>query len=100
MTGNFTASQFRRWDAALGATSPGAATREEIAQARLATGCVLQGMSDGIILRLTDDAGTTHTFNLNPAMALRLADTIPAAARMMRWLGEDGIVMARPDRKP
>lgn len=100
MVGRFTISQFRRWDAALGATSPGAASREDIARATFATGIVLQGMSDGIILRLTDEFAATHTFNINPAMALRLADAIPAAARMMGWLGADGVVIARPDPKP
>lgn len=97
MPGNFTVSQFRRWDAALAKTSPRAASAEEIAVARLAAGCALQAMSDGVILRLTDDAGAVLTFNLNAAMAMRLADAIPAAARMIGWLGEDGIVIARPD---
>ena len=96
MAGNFTVSQFQRWDAALGETSPGAASAEEIANATIVTGCVLQAMRDGIIIRLTDEMGETHNFNLNAAMALRLADSIPAAARMIGWLGEDGVVMARP----
>lgn len=100
MVGRFTVSQFRRWEAALGRTSPGPATSEEIAQAFVSTGCVLQAMSDGIILRLTDERGQTLSFNLNPAMALRLARAIPEAARMAGWLGEDGIVNALPDRKP
>lgn len=100
MTGNFTESQFRRWDAALSQTSPGAATPEEIAAGTLVTGCVLQAMRDGIVLRLTDENGETRTFNLNAAMALRLADSIPAAAQMIGWLGKDGAVIALPDRKP
>jgi hypothetical protein len=97
MPGNFTLSQFHRWDAAIAETSPGAASTEQIAAAAMVTGAAVQGMSDGIILRLTDEAGQTRTFSLNAAMALRIADTIPAAARMMRWLDADGAVIARPD---
>lgn len=100
MATGFTASQFHRWDAAIARTSPGAATVEEIASATLVTGCVLQGMGDGIIIRLTDEVGQTRTFRLNAAMALRLADSIPAAARMQGWLGDDGAVIALPDPKP
>lgn len=100
MVGRFTVTQFNRWDAALGQTSPGAASAEQIAEATLVTGCVLQAMRDGIILRLTDESGKTQTFNLNAAMALRLADAIPAAARMATWLGEDGVVIALPDPAP
>lgn len=98
MPGNFTVSQFRRWDSALSQTTPGAADKEEIASATLTTGLAVQGMNDGIILRLTDEAGETRTFAMNAAMALRLADTIPAAGRMMLWLDSDGIVSALPDR--
>lgn len=97
MTGRFTVSQFERWEAALGKTSPGAASADEIAAATLVTGCVLQAMGDGIIIRLTDENARTTTFNLNAAMALRLADSIPAAARMAHWLDEKGVVIARPD---
>jgi hypothetical protein len=98
MPGNFTVAQFHRWDAALAKTSPGRATKAEIAEATLVTGCVLQAMSDGIILRVTDEEGRTQTFNLNPAMALRLADAIPAAAKMAGWMDTDGTVIALPDR--
>ncbi|MDO8982744.1 hypothetical protein [Cypionkella sp.] len=44
MPGSFTKSQFKRWDAALGKTSPGAATAEELATATLVTGAAVQGM--------------------------------------------------------
>jgi hypothetical protein len=100
MTGKFTEAQFHRWDAALSKTSPGAASAEQIANATLVTGCVLQAMGDGVILRLTNETGQTQTFNLNAAMALRLAASIPAAARMALWLDERGVVIARPDPKP
>lgn len=98
MPANFTVSQFLRWEKAIAKTSPGAASDEEIAQSTLVTGCVLQGMSDGIVMRLVDENGAVQTFRLNAAMALRLADAIPAAARMQGWLGDDGIVNALPDR--
>ena len=94
MAGRFTKAQFERWDAMIGVTSPGAASADEIAGATLVTGCVLQAMSDCIIMRLTDETGLVRTFNLNPAVALRLADSIPAAARMAEWLDDKGVVMA------
>ncbi|MBB4207254.1 hypothetical protein [Roseinatronobacter bogoriensis] len=100
MPGTFTTAQFRRWQDTLATTSPSAATKAEISDAPLATGLAVQGMSDGIVLRLTDADGATHTFNLNAAMALRLVDCIPAAGRMKGWLDAQGIVIALPDHKP
>ena len=100
MPGSFTKSQFKRWDAALGKTSPGAATTEELATATLVTGAAVQGMSDGIVLRFTDETGRTHNFHLNAAMAMRVRDTIPAVAQMAGWLAEDGVVEALNDPKP
>lgn len=100
MPGTFTVSQFKRWDAAISKTSPGDATKEDIARATLVTGIVLQGIGDGVVLRLTDEDGETHTFNLNAAMAMRLADVIPVAGLMKDWLRRDGTINALPDRKP
>lgn len=97
MPGNFTKSQFERWDAAIAKTSPGAASKDEVALATIVTGCVLQGMSDGVLMRFSDENGDILTFRLNAAIALRLADAIPAAAIMQGWLGRDGIVNALPD---
>lgn len=99
MPGTFTVSQFNRWDAAIPKTSPGDASKEDIARATLVTGIVLQGIGDGVVLRLTDENGTTHTFNLNAAMAMRLADVIPLAGLMKDWLRNDGTINALPDRK-
>ncbi len=97
MPGTFTLSQYNRWNAAIPKTSPGEATKEDIARATLVTGIVLQGMGDGIVLRLTDENGDTRTFNLNVAMAMRLADVIPLAGIMKDWLRSDGTINALPD---
>jgi hypothetical protein len=99
MPGTFTVSQFKRWDAAIPRTSPGEATKEDIARATLVTGIVLQGIGDGVVLRLTDETGETRTFNLNAAMAMRLADVIPLAGLMKDWLRPDGTINALPDSK-
>lgn len=55
MPGNFTVSQFRQWERALEFTTPGAATEAEITEARIASGLTLQGLSDGILLRISDE---------------------------------------------
>lgn len=99
MPGNFTVSQFRQWERALEFTTPGAATEAEITEARIASGLTLQGLSDGILLRISDETGIVTTLRMNAAMAIRLADAIPGAAKMYGWMGEDGVIDALRDRK-
>lgn len=96
MPGTFTETQFRRWNAAIAKTRPGAATDEEIANAKLVTGLALQGVGDGIVLRLSDDSGTTQTFRINAAIALRIVDTVQAAGLVKGWLNPDGTVSSLP----
>jgi hypothetical protein len=103
MVGKFTVSQYKSWQAALGPTTPKRANAEEAANARVVSGIGVHMMSDGILLRLSDDTGHAWDFHLNAAQAIALADTIPAAGIDIGWLGRDGAIIAahdRPGRKP